>query len=175
MSQVTLGTVSVTNGSNAVTVSGLTTGADGVAVGNMFKVRRNAEAIYTIASRTPSSGPSITSLTLSVNYGGSTGSGLNYEIVKDFTSSRGYPEFGAGDLDVADVLTQAIRMVSADVASLMGALPNTTPGLEFVEISDLAAPASNKARIYVRDNGSGKTQLVVRFPTGAIQVISTEP
>lgn len=46
---------------------------------------------------------------------------------------------------------------------------------EFDEILDPVAPAVDKARLYVRDNGSGKTQLVVRFPTGAIQVIATEP
>jgi hypothetical protein len=41
--------------------------------------------------------------------------------------------------------------------------------------SDPAAPASNNARLYVRDNGAGKTQLVARFPTGAVQVVATEP
>jgi hypothetical protein len=43
------------------------------------------------------------------------------------------------------------------------------------EISDPPAPATNTARLFVRDNGAGKTQLCVRFPTGAIQVLSTEP
>lgn len=43
------------------------------------------------------------------------------------------------------------------------------------EITDPAAPATNNARVYTRDNGAGKSQLVVRFPTGAIQVIATEP
>lgn len=46
---------------------------------------------------------------------------------------------------------------------------------EMSEIADPAAPAANKARIYARDNGAGKTQLVVLFPTGAVQVIATEP
>jgi hypothetical protein len=41
--------------------------------------------------------------------------------------------------------------------------------------SNPAAPSTNNARLYVRDNGAGKTQLVVRFPTGAIQIIATEP
>jgi len=38
-----------------------------------------------------------------------------------------------------------------------------------------AAPSANKARIFARDNGSGKTQLCVLFNTGAVQVIATEP
>ena len=46
---------------------------------------------------------------------------------------------------------------------------------EWDEIADPAAPSANKARLYSRDNGAGKTQLVVRFPTGAIQVLATEP
>ena len=47
---------------------------------------------------------------------------------------------------------------------------------EMLELAaDPAAPGSNNGRLYVRDNGGGKTQLVIRFPTGAIQVIATEP
>jgi hypothetical protein len=45
----------------------------------------------------------------------------------------------------------------------------------FLEIADPAAAAVNQARLYARDNGAGKTQLCVRFPTGAVQVIATEP
>ena len=41
--------------------------------------------------------------------------------------------------------------------------------------SDPDAPVVDTGRLYFRDNGSGKTQLVVRFPTGAVQIISTEP
>jgi len=47
--------------------------------------------------------------------------------------------------------------------------------VEMLEMTDPTAPSANKSRLYTRDNGSGKTQLVVRFPTGAIQVIATEP
>jgi hypothetical protein len=46
---------------------------------------------------------------------------------------------------------------------------------EMAETTTPTAPAANKARLFVRDNGSGKTQLCVRFPTGAVQVIKTEP
>lgn len=54
-------------------------------------------------------------------------------------------------------------------------------GLELVayfeadEIPDQMAPPVNAGRLYFRDNGAGKTQLVVRFPTGAIQILATEP
>jgi hypothetical protein len=45
----------------------------------------------------------------------------------------------------------------------------------YTERADPAAPAANQAVVYARDNGSGKTQLCVRFNTGAVQVLSTEP
>ena len=41
--------------------------------------------------------------------------------------------------------------------------------------ADLPAPSTNNGVVYMKDNGGGKTQLVVRFQTGAVQVISTEP
>jgi hypothetical protein len=45
---------------------------------------------------------------------------------------------------------------------------------ELIEISTPSAPSSNHARLFVRDNGSGKTQLCVRFPTGPVKVLATE-
>jgi hypothetical protein len=41
--------------------------------------------------------------------------------------------------------------------------------------SDPVAPAANDARVFCKDNGAGKTQLCVRFNTGAVVVIATEP
>lgn len=37
------------------------------------------------------------------------------------------------------------------------------------------APGANIGRLFTQDNGAGKTQICVRFPTGAVQVIATEP
>lgn len=48
-------------------------------------------------------------------------------------------------------------------------------GAYFPEVTDRSAPAGNTAVLYAKDNGAGKTQLVVRFNTGAVQVIATEP
>lgn len=36
-------------------------------------------------------------------------------------------------------------------------------------------PSRDRARIYLEDNGSGKTRLVVKFGSGVSQVIATEP
>lgn len=48
---------------------------------------------------------------------------------------------------------------------------------EFLEngTTDAAAGAANTGRLFVKDNGAGKTQLCVRFNTGAVQVLATEP
>jgi hypothetical protein len=51
----------------------------------------------------------------------------------------------------------------------------STQFYELSEISAPLAPAANRARLFVRDNGAGKTQLCVRFNTGAIQVLASQP
>tara|TARA_R110000765_G_scaffold280567_1_gene378008 strand:- start:976 stop:1860 length:885 start_codon:yes stop_codon:yes gene_type:complete len=47
----------------------------------------------------------------------------------------------------------------------------------WLELEERTAPSglSNHTRLYAKDNGSGKTQLVVIFGSGAEQVIATEP
>jgi hypothetical protein len=50
----------------------------------------------------------------------------------------------------------------------------TTNWYELTEISTPAAPFANRARLFVRDNGSGLTQLCVRFNTGTIKVLATQ-
>lgn len=46
--------------------------------------------------------------------------------------------------------------------------------IEMKEVTGVAAPAADTARLYIEDNGSGKTRLVIRFPTGAAIVLATE-
>lgn len=64
--------------------------------------------------------------------------------------------------------------------SSLGA-PNTFTGTQrvqnYIDVDEMtapAAPAANIARLFVRDNGSGKTQLCVRMNTGAIIILATE-
>jgi hypothetical protein len=61
----------------------------------------------------------------------------------------------------------------ASVMALSGASAGAT--FEMTEMTAPSAPAANKARIYAEDNGSGKTRLMVLFPTGAAQQIAIEP
>lgn len=62
-------------------------------------------------------------------------------------------------------------------AGILGLTDGSTGGaaLELVEMTEPAAPAANKVRFLARDNGAGKTQIVAIFPSGAAQVIATEP
>jgi hypothetical protein len=49
---------------------------------------------------------------------------------------------------------------------------------QFVELAEIvtpAAPGGNRGRLFMRDNGSGKTQLCVKFPTGGTIVLATQP
>lgn len=61
-----------------------------------------------------------------------------------------------------------------------GLLVRDRPGTggAFVELLEMTAPSSGGAdtgRLFVRDNGAGKTQLCVIFSSGAIQVLATQP
>jgi len=47
--------------------------------------------------------------------------------------------------------------------------------VEMVEIGTPSAPGSNHAKLFVRGNGSGKTQLCVRFHTGSVKVLAVQP
>jgi hypothetical protein len=50
----------------------------------------------------------------------------------------------------------------------------TTKWYEMTEITAPPAPGLNRARLFLKDNGLGKTQLCVRFNTGAVAVLATQ-
>lgn len=79
-------------------------------------------------------------------------------------------------LTIDDTLGTLITTGAATVGSLVvtaGATIGTTALM--TEGAEPAAPAANKALIFAQDNGGGKTQLCVRFPTGVSQCFATEP
>jgi hypothetical protein len=84
-----------------------------------------------------------------------------FSILKDGTLSWGV---GANHAAEDTTLTRSAAAVLA-----------VTSAFQFPERSDPTAPSANNAILYAKDNGAGKTQLVVRFPTGAVQVLATEP
>lgn len=70
---------------------------------------------------------------------------------------------------VGEPFLQLLNQITGQLAAL------ETKFVEMTEIVAPTAPSANKGRLFMQDNGAGKTQLVVRFPTGAIQVIATQP
>lgn len=108
--------------------------------------------------------------------------------VSGSSNAAASPNDGIGQAKAANgsaVMTEAFRWTATGVGVKTAANPTEalelagnfthTGFIQGTEIADPAAPAANQGRLYFRDNGAGKTQLVVRFPTGAIQVIATEP
>lgn len=101
MSQYRTGTVSVTNGSATVTGSGTSWLAE-VAANDWFVVSGVKYEVSGVASDT--------SLTLTANYGGTTGSGLSYVIHRDFVD--GFPLMQDGDLETVTLFNQIITAIS---------------------------------------------------------------
>jgi hypothetical protein len=56
-----------------------------------------------------------------------------------------------------------------------GVYDDTVSKLMLTEIVEPTNPAANKAFLFIKDNGAGKTQLCVRFGSGATQVVAIEP
>jgi hypothetical protein len=47
--------------------------------------------------------------------------------------------------------------------------------MRLIEITEPSAPPANCVFLYAKDNGSGKTGVYARFPTGAVQQVALEP
>lgn len=90
-----------------------------------------------------------------------TKNGSTYSILDDFIGAGGMTDDFIRFYSQYEIIVSGMRF--------------TDRWIDFNETGDPSAGAANHARLYARDNGSGKTQLVVRFPTGAVQVIATEP
>lgn len=84
----------------------------------------------------------------------------------------------ASDDQVAIRLSQACGQPALDVENTgFGSAILVRSGfVDMTEIGavDPAAPTANRARLFVRDNGAGKTQLGVIFDTGAAVILATQ-
>lgn len=111
MAQYQTGTVSVTNGDATVTGSG-TAWLATISAGDIF-VRQGDVVSYTIASVT-----SDTSLELTANYAGSSGSGLTYGITIDFTPNKSYPLLASGAIGTDTIFNEAMLAVDENFEAL---------------------------------------------------------
>ena len=87
-----------------------------------IKIDKDGESVYTIATII-----SATRLLTSANYGGTTGSGLDYMIMRSYTS-RGYWRVLQGDNDFAEILSQeTIDKIDDDIDYLYDYLKVGSP------------------------------------------------
>ena len=110
--QYKTGTASVTNGSATVTGTN-TLWASNVTVGDSFTIASTG-VMYDVASV-----DSDTQVTLSVNYAGSTASGVVYAIGTGFTVPDSFPEMSQGDIETATIFTRAMRKIQGKISALV--------------------------------------------------------
>lgn len=113
-----------------------------------------------------------------------TGIGAGASLEEDYGLWFGPPDNGVTNVAMgiriddysalSATTVQAINYASKFIVDKDGNLLLTNY-MEYTEMVAPAAPAANKARLFSRDSGGGKTQLCVIFPTGAVQVVATEP
>ena len=75
----------------------------------------------------------------------------------------------------ASTMDIALRRQAAGILDLSATGSTNGAALQFSEQTAPAAPAANSVRIYAVDNGSGKTQLMALFSSGAAQQIAIQP
>jgi hypothetical protein len=107
-------------------------------------------------------------------------SSVNWQITLSITSitqssNNFYGFYNGTNLAAGGSADTRLYRDDAAVIGVRGASSTTGGALSFVEQTAPAAPAANGVRIYAVDNGSGKTQLMALFATGAAQQIAIEP
>ena len=112
--QYRIGNVSVTNGSQIV-IGASVDWQGQVTQPAVFKIDLDGESTYSVASVM-----SATRIQLAANYGGSTNNGLNYMIMRSFTTNRGYWRPLQGDYDFAEIMSQeTIDKIDTDIADIL--------------------------------------------------------
>jgi hypothetical protein len=107
---------------------------------------------------------------------GFSGSGIN-PTAKAKTGVYGFAGQDTGSVGVWGETPAGLAVygkTSSGYAGYFNGKVYTSQFYELGEVTSLAAPVANRARLFIRDNG-GKTQLCVRFHTGVVKVLATEP
>jgi len=104
MSQYTVGSVSVTNGSQIVTGAG-TLWLANVTAGDLFTIQ-DSGVTYQVGAVN-----SDTELALSANYAGVTDTNLGYVVARDFTPTHNIPLINRGDIETATIFSRAMQII----------------------------------------------------------------
>ena len=108
MAQYKTGTANVVNGSEIVTGNG-TKWLANATVGNSFKLK-GINAVYSIISVDGDE-----QIKISPNWAGATQTGIDYQIVRDFTPTLNLPEVWKGDKDWPFHITTALRRIDSQM------------------------------------------------------------
>ncbi len=108
MSQYRTGSVKVVSGEAAVVGTG-TLWAANVEAADLFKMK-NESVIYQVGTVTDD-----THISLSTLYNGTTRSGEQYQVTRDFTPNLKLPEVSPGDIDWPDNVTKALRKIDGRI------------------------------------------------------------
>lgn len=129
--QYKTGTVSVTNGSQTIVGNG--TLWNSLSTPLCFKIAQNGAPVYEVASITDDTHAQLTG-----NYQGTTQSGLQYQMVQDFSVNYGFPLPSQGDADSGDWLRRTIVEIDAQIAQ------GVESAIPFVNFADGDATPSVK-------------------------------
>ena len=103
-----------------------------------------------------------------------------FRVYGTYTDSSNYVRASLSSSSTAVTLAAETAGTGADNVPV-NITPSGTEGVQignFAQLTEMTAPAagaSNTARIFAEDNGSGKTRLMVQFASGAAQQIAIEP
>lgn len=103
MSQYKTGTCNVGQQSDLAVVDGNGTAWNGLSLPLYFKIDEDGTPVYEVASI-----DSDTQLTLTANYAGTPATGLDYQLVQDFSSNLSIPLPSQGDADAGDWIRRSI-------------------------------------------------------------------
>jgi hypothetical protein len=81
---------------------------------------------------------------------------------------------GAGG-QVLSPITNGRLLTSGQIGPGQPAMDLYGGGIQLAESAEPALPTPDRAVLFLRDNGSGKTQLCVKYASGAVSVIHTQP
>ena len=102
------------------------------------------------------------------------GSGANFDVGNAGPIIANVPLSFHASNATGGTFDTSIKRAAAAVLAIEGSA-GTGGALDFTEMTAPAAGATNHARLYAEDNGSGKTRLMVIFPTGAAVQLAIEP
>ena len=112
--QYSEGTCTITNASQIV-LGASTDWLTNLTVGDAFKINLDGETVYHLGAIT-----SATRMALSSNYLGSTNSGVDYMVMRDYSIFRSYWKPAQGDKDFAEILSQeTIDPIDEDIGDIM--------------------------------------------------------